>query len=443
MKAITYNELLEKTKEDHTYLTHNRSKFKRKFNYMLEPMTIAYDENNDVCVDKINRCPLLKAVVLNLLNLWSTEDHLQLPKDEHLISFIQSTNYDITKFSDRRKIALIWNYMITCLQEVYNFNDLKQYSYFYDKTNSRDNMKKYWIRLNKSYAKLIIRSYDINNDCITGGRAFKKIEDTCKKYGINLESFANNNYEYCSWFQQTQMPSIGPHLFNGFKNKVLEHCYHIDINSAYAYNLIKQYPELKPVFDDLYQQKLKAKLQHTNKENTTKLSIDAGIGYMQSAYCDYKYVKLAYYAIKGTIMQVNDMVDLLKSKNVKVIATNVDGIWFQYNGNIDDLQLDLSDTEFGKFKLDHINCKLRYLNDGNYEYIENGVNNCVFRGVPKSVSNWITFDSIKSLKDLSDYTVVFELTKDGLKTKIGEKAKQYYQQLEEFLSERLSILKEM
>jgi hypothetical protein len=443
MKAITYNELLEKTKEDHTYLTHNRSKFKRKFNYMLEPMTIAYDENNDVCVDKMNRCPLLKAVVLNLLNLWSTEDHLQLPKDEHLISFIQSTNYDITKFSDRRKIALIWNYMITCLQEVYNFNDLKQYSYFYDKTNSRDNMKKYWIRLNKSYAKLIIRSYDINNDCITGGRAFKKIEDTCKKYGIKLESFANNNYEYCSWFQQTQMPSIGPHLFNGFKNKVLEHCYHIDINSAYAYNLIKQYPELKPVFDDLYQQKLKAKLQHTNKENTTKLSIDAGIGYMQSAYCDYKYVKLAYYAIKGTIMQVNDMVDLLKSKNVKVIATNVDGIWFQYDGNIDDLQLDLSDTEFGKFKLDHINCKLRYLNDGNYEYVENGVNNCVFRGVPKSVSNWITFDSIKSLKDLSDYTVVFELTKDGLKTKIGEKAKQYYQQLEEFLSERLSILKEM
>lgn len=149
-----------------------------------------------------------------------------------------------------------------------------------------------------------------------------------------------------------------------------------------------------------------------------KFILSAVHGAMQSGLTNYRLSHLAKAMIEDNIFRVSLLAHQVRESGRKVIAYCADAIWYQgevYHGPGEGKLA-------GEWENDHINCRLKYLSDANYQYQENGVMHYAIRGkysfeekYPRET--WTEWDTLTNLlsqhnmeggQTLKDYYIDFE-----------------------------------
>lgn len=214
---------------------------------------------------------------------------------------------------------------------------------------------------------------------VTGQQACRSIYAWCDSYGIDLSKYATKDgLEEKKGIEKPHIESL-QRLALG---KVISNVYHMDFRSSYASRICEAYPELKPMYQDIFEHR---------KENNGyyKHVLTNSIGCWQSAYCvDYKsrhnvtpyqFANLSKIAINGTRAKIEEMLKKLEDSNRVPLLTNTDGIWYWSNrGPYHD---ENEGDKLGQWQNDHIDCKFLMTSEGRYQYEENGVCHTVVRGL--------------------------------------------------------------
>lgn len=141
----------------------------------------------------------------------------------------------------------------------------------------------------------------------------------------------------------------------------LEHCYHIDLRSAYPYAMTIYYPEWSDTIKRLYSQR---KFDRIKKD-----VLNMAYGWFQCRYFGYKLADVSKFCVEHTIKRLLELKqELIEKYDAAVIAYNTDGIWFQTNNS--NIINDYKGVELGDAHIDHIASKLRFKSPGSYEFIE-------------------------------------------------------------------------
>ena len=194
-----------------------------------------------------------------------------------------------------------------------------------------------------------------------------KVRRKCKDLGLDLDSLSVSKKDGLSIKNTIPAPLIRierPYYID----RIFENSHHIDYNSSYAYGICEDYPELMPVMKYFFDQRKK------RPEFKKVLSVFHGV--CQSAVCQYKFSNLAYSANMNNRIRVEDLAARVAASGRRIIAFNTDGFW--YDGEI--YHDENEGHEFGQWKNDHVNCRIRFKSKGCYEYIEKGIYCPVYRG---------------------------------------------------------------
>lgn len=271
--------------------------------------------------------------------------------------------------------------------------------------------ERYMIVKSKSAFELTVICYDgcyrfiignIRNEeenPISGKEAVRVIYKQAKKLGINLSKYAVSS-DYGKDIKKTISK---PHIeIYGRAKRPYSNVHHLDLNSSYASRIIEVYPELAPLYEEMYRER-------HNKDNYYKHVLTNHIGCWQSVHCPdvndskriapYQFANLARIAVDGTRTMIETYVEVLKKSGRNVLLTNTDGIWYQGEIYHDENE----GNELCQWKNDHINCTLIMKSKGAYQYIEDGVCHTVVRGTTnldkeKERDDWEFGDIFKDVK---------------------------------------------
>lgn len=306
---------------------------------------------------------------------------------------------------------------------------LKRYSKELTRTPSHGISIKGWPNISfgysvyktNTYFELVIHSFKgwcrliyelcIHKDTkiLSGKTAFNIITKELAKDNINIDNYKTTD-GYIKKFYITK-----PHIKMYCKsNKEYMNVHHLDLNSAYAAGIIKDYPELTKTYTRIYEKR------HDKPEY--KSALTNSIGFFQSKYIGYAYTKLALSAVNNTRYSVEQMIRYLNKTGRKVLLTNTDGIWYQ--GDI----YNIDSSKLGGWKNDHKNCKFRCKSAGAYEFIENNIYSPVVRGLTK-------YDRVKDRSKWGWGDIFEENTKYYLVIAFDKKEglKQSYEKLEKII----------
>lgn len=240
--------------------------------------------------------------------------------------------------------------------------------------------------------RFIIQPSKQKTNTVSGRKSVLELYKLMDKYKIDFSKYACEPREGNKTKKEIESPIIAE-THKIYLNKIFEHMYHLDLNSSYASRIVETYPELREVYDELYQKR---------KDNDGKYKhvLTNSIGCFQSPYCPdwncrrkskpYQFAKLSKIAVNGTKKKVLEYKQkLLKNKKIPILI-NTDGIWYySSNGPYHDKD---EGTNLCQWKNDHNDCKFLMTSAGSYQYIENGVVHTVLRGT----SN---LDKIKQRED--------------------------------------------
>lgn len=191
--------------------------------------------------------------------------------------------------------------------------------------------------------------------------------------------------------------------------KRLKHVYHIDFRSSYASRICETYPELRPMYEDLF--------KHRKDNNDYyKHVLTNSIGCFQSLYCvdyftrhktkPYQFARLSRVAINGTRAKIENMIIKLRRRCMIPLLTNTDGIWYySEDGAYHDRD---EGSELCNWQNDHVDCEFLMTSEGRYQYVENGKCTSVVRGlcnldaVQPNREKW-EFGDILKIKDMYTY----------------------------------------
>lgn len=251
--------------------------------------------------------------------------------------------------------------------------------------NKSNNMYAWDVRALKSMVEITVRTHiefrlqfrqlskdnDDTENTMYGWEAFSRFKYLCEKAGINLDDYADNNFDHAMEIKNS-IPK--PKICMGddmWIDKTISNAHHIDFHNSYPAGLCNTHPEFRKVIEPLYNER------HKHPEN--KLILNATIGYMQSAMPQVRarWAKLSRDAIKNNNDRIDTLAQTLEDEGYTIIAYNTDGIWYTggkpYHG-------DGEGSALGQWENDHTYCKLRFKSAGAYEYIENGEYTPVVRG---------------------------------------------------------------
>jgi hypothetical protein len=221
-------------------------------------------------------------------------------------------------------------------------------------------------------------------DNVVGGRvACREMYKCADKHNIDLSKYLVSSEEGYRIKQEIEAPHIEV-LQKLRLNKVTHNVYHLDFKSSYASRIVEEYPELREMYEDIYNHR---------KENNGyyKHILTNSIGAFQSQYCvDYKtrfkttpyvFSKLSKVAINGTRAKIEYMIEKLKKANCVPLLTNTDGIWYwSDSGPYHDRN---EGEHLGQWENDHKDCDFLMISKGAYQYVEDGVCHTVVRGLCK------------------------------------------------------------
>lgn len=219
--------------------------------------------------------------------------------------------------------------------------------------------------------KMTTQGKSIVESGMSGRKAFVEFMNTCKRYGIDLKSFAiTNGEEIKSTIQPAMIKVMNPKMLG----KTYRNAHHIDLNSSYMSGIMKAFPALESPIRDVY--------VHRNSDNKKyKAVLNMSFGFFQSKYCrintyGYALAQMSKAAIDYNNEFINNLLEKLIETGRCPILINTDGIW--YTG---DVYHDGDEgTDLGQWKNDHVNCTLRVKSNGAYEYMEDGKYHAVVRG---------------------------------------------------------------
>ena len=214
---------------------------------------------------------------------------------------------------------------------------------------------------------------------ISGQKACRELYEWADQYKIDLSKYANKNgIEEKKLIEKPHIEVLQKLVLN----KPLSNVYHIDFRSSYASRICEAFPELKPMYEDIFNHR---------KENNGyyKHVLTNSIGCWQSSYCvdyasrhkiaPYQFANLAKIAINGTRAKIVDMIEKLKEADMIPLLTNTDGIWYYSDhGAYHDAN---EGSELGKWQNDHVDCEFLMTSEGRYQYVENNTCHTVVRGL--------------------------------------------------------------
>lgn len=273
------------------------------------------------------------------------------------------------------------------------------------------------------YRFILMTANKPEENCVSGSEALRILLHMSKKFGV-FGTFLNNicdAEEGRRIKNEIESPEITL-IRKAYRGKEFENVHHIDFNSSYASRIVEAFPELKEMYEYLYENR---------KEHNGfyKHILTNSVGAMQSPYCyditeahllkraRYQLAKFAKIAINGNNAKLDEMCFKLEAAGRKPLLLNTDGIW--YKGEI------YEDENCGpnlcQYKNDHKNCRLYIKSEGAYQYIENGVVNTVLRGSSKldklkpdrSTWKWREIDEIDNIN-------TYILTENGVKVNAEE-----------------------
>lgn len=232
-----------------------------------------------------------------------------------------------------------------------------------------------------------LQKFDDGTEGLTmsGHTAFRRFRDLCKKAGIDLDDYADIDFEHAKEVKNS-IPKPKICLTDKiWKNRTVFNAHHIDFHNSYPAGLCNTHPEFRKVIEPLYKER------HDHPEN--KLVLNATIGYMQSIMPQVRarWAQLSHDAIKDNNDRIDALAQELIDNGYTIIAYNTDGIWYKgrrpYHG-------DNEGSDLGQWENDHTYCQLRFKSDGAYEFIENGVYSPKVRG----------FTNLDKIKPRSEWT---------------------------------------
>lgn len=207
-----------------------------------------------------------------------------------------------------------------------------------------------------------------DDDGISGRTAFRKFNEVCKDFGIDLSKYVVD--EQTGLSIKNTIPKLPIRLCDeSLKGVELSNLHHLDLNSSFLSGVAKKYPEIEPAISKIYNNR-KSGDEETNK--LYKAILTHSYGYFQSEYLKIDNVKTPYglSELSKTAVEFNNRyidelsVKLIKNGN-KIIAYNTDGIW--YTGNI--YHDENEGTGLGKWKNDVINSHGIFRSCGAYQYV--------------------------------------------------------------------------
>lgn len=204
---------------------------------------------------------------------------------------------------------------------------------------------------------------------MSGGEAYLHFKDYCKKFGINLNDYAENDKKKAKE-NKNAIPTVHIGAYDDtIYNKVYRDAHHIDFHSSFMSGLIITHPEFKNVVEHIYNMRKSSDIKYKAILNMTQ-------GYMQSRMVGYRFAHLAKDMITNNNERVEALAETLWNNGRVVLLFNTDGIWYQgdvYHGPGEGKGL-------GEWSNDHTDCIFRAKSSGAYEYIENGQYYPVVRG---------------------------------------------------------------
>lgn len=232
--------------------------------------------------------------------------------------------------------------------------------------------------------RFILKSGKSKDNNIKGARAVRDIYQFASKYGLldHLKGLSIKNGEQIK--NEINSPHIAFMLHPNRYGKAIKHCYHLDLNSAYASEIIKIYPEFTEMFKEIY-------AKRHDDDGYYKHVLTNSIGCFQSKYCPdidsknfhksypYQFANLSKIAINGTRETIERKIEELKDFGAIPILTNTDGIW--YYSPIGAYHDNDEGTGLGQWKTDADDVILLVKSKGAYQYLDqDGICHTVVRG---------------------------------------------------------------
>lgn len=227
------------------------------------------------------------------------------------------------------------------------------------------------------YRFVIGNKRDEEKNPISGKQSVREIYKAAKKLNIDLSKYKVDS----ETGEKLKKEIFAPHIQKfGATNLIYNNVHHLDLNSSYASRIIETYPEFKPLYDYMYQQR------HNNNDYF-KHVLTNHIGCWQSPYCPdvenkgkltpYQFANLSKIAVNGTYQLIELYIKKLTESGRTVLLTNTDGIWYQGEIYHDEHE----GEQLGQWKNDHTNCTFLMKSKGAYQYIENNICHSVVRGL--------------------------------------------------------------
>lgn len=212
-----------------------------------------------------------------------------------------------------------------------------------------------------THAATDISSKDEKPNTMTGSAAFGIFKRLCKDHNINIENYAKDNTESERRFK----PPLRIVIKETYFDKWHHHCYHLDLNSSFMSQLAKNYPEFKPVVQELYNKR---------KENTIYKSVlNNTYGYMMSKWCKYKYAHLSKVMVTENNKVLEELMFNLIEKGYRPLMFNTDGIWYTDLFNQGAYHDENEGPDLGQWKTDYSDCDLLIQGPNNYAIVKDGV----------------------------------------------------------------------
>lgn len=244
---------------------------------------------------------------------------------------------------------------------------------------------------------------------IYGRQAFREFYKLAQKFNIELEDYAENDFEKAK-INKSQIPDVyigfrnnlvmktalgldDSYLFKVKENKTFEHVYHIDYHSSFMSGLVNTHPEFEELVKYIYINRKKDNVYFKAILNCTQ-------GYMQSEYVKYKWAHLSRDMISDNNRRILDLEKRLKENGYIPLLFNTDGIWYWDTKNKGAYHGEGEGKGICEWQNDHLDCIFRVKSKGCYEFIEKGKYTPVFRGkssyeYEKARENWEWGDIFK------------------------------------------------
>lgn len=229
--------------------------------------------------------------------------------------------------------------------------------------------------------RFLLHNKKAEDNTITGQQSCRSMYKWADNFRINMNKYATNNgLEEKKKIESPHIKMLSPVL----RYIDTPDVYHIDFRSSYASRICEAYPELKPMYECIFEHR-------KDNDGYYKHVLTNSIGAWQSEYCvdynnrhatkPYQFASLSRIAINGTRAKVVNMIAKLEKVGMRPLLTNTDGIWY-YSEKGPYHDEDEGD-ELCNWQTDHSNCKFLMVSSGAYQYVEDGVCHTVVRGLCK------------------------------------------------------------